>query len=535
MTAVDATQLTDSVDGYIIGSQMSVRAAIEPLQRAFYYDAVETDNAIRFVKRGIQPITIIPEDDLAAHTPQTKTIPASINLIHAQEMELPALVNVAYYNNGNAYQQGAQSAKRQVVASRQVLDMQLPICMSDNHAKQVAEVNLYVSWTQKNTVSFTTTRKYAYLDPSDVVQVTRSSGATYTLLITKRTEAAGIITWEAVVEDASVYSQVAAASSGLVIQQTTVALIGSTRIEFLDIPLLRDADDATGSGYYTAANGYDSSWAGGVLFKSSDAGATYTNVGGLPVPGTVMGTCSTTLGAFAGGNIFDELSAITVIIDAAGQLSGVTALQVLNGANGAVIGNEIVQFRDATLIAANTYTLTGLLRGRFGTEQYIATHTASERFILLDTTTIQRQVAAINEIGLARTYKAATLTQLLSDCASVIFTDNANGLKPLSPVQIGGGRDSAGNLTITWARRTRIGGGWNNFADVPLGEAAESYSIDIMSGAVVKRTLTSTTPTVSYTAAMQVADFGSNQAAVVVNIYQISGIIGRGFAGIKTI
>lgn len=535
VTSLDTSQINDVVDGYIVGSQMTARAAIEPLQKAFYFDGVETDNVIRFAKRGIQPTTIIPEDDLGAHSPQTKTIPASINLSHAQEIEIPALVNVAYYNSANAYQQGAQYSKRQTVASRQTLDLQLPICMTDAHAKQVADVNLFMAWTQKNTVAFSTTRKYAYLDPSDVVQVTRSSGATYTLLLTKRTEAAGgLINWEAVVDDASVYGQIAAPSSGLIIADTTVPLIGNTRIEFLDIPLLRDADDATGSGYYTAAGGYDSTWAGGALFKSTDAGLTYTSAGGLPSPGAVMGLASNALGNFASGNIFDENNSVTVVIDS-GQLSSVTELQVLNGANAAVIGNEIIQFKNATLTAANTYTLSGLLRGRFGTEHHQSVHAIGDRFVLLDTATVQRQSAAINEIGLSRTYKAATLYQLLSDCIPVTFTDNGAGLKPLSPVKIGGGRDASGNLTINWIRRSRVGGGWNNFSDVPLGETSESYSIDIMAGAVVKRTLTSATPTVSYTSAMQVADFGSNQASVTVNVYQISATIGRGFAGISVV
>jgi len=546
--SVDVSQITDVVDGYVISNQMTARAAIEPLQRAFYFDAVESDNLIRFAKRGAQPITIIPEDDLAAHSPQTKQVPPAITLARTQDLELPRVCNVSYYNTSNAFQMGAQYAQRQTTPSRQTLDLQVPICMSDAHAKQMAEVNLYVAWIARNTVRFSTTRKYAYLDPSDVVRVVRANGIVYTLLLTKKTEkAGGIIDWEAIADEASsatssaqgasVYTQVAIASPSPV-PITTISPLQNTRIEFLDIPLLRDQDDATASGFYSAASGVtdgtQSGWGGGVLQKSIDSGATYSTLAGLTVPGAIMGNAITVLGNFLGGNVFDELNQVTIITDY-GQLSGVTMLQVLNGSNVAVIGNEIIQYRDATLTAANTYVLGGLLRGRFGTEQYMATHAAGDRFIVLDTATIQRELAAINEIGQPRLYKAITNYQLASAATSVSFTDTGAGLKPLSPAQIGGGRDTAGNLTINWARRTRIGGGWNNFSDVPLGETSESYSIDVMAGTLVKRTLTSATPTVSYTAAQQVTDFGSNQSSVLINCYQISGTIGRGFAGIATV
>ena len=32
------------------------------------------------------------------------------------------------------------------------------------------------------------------------------------------------------------------------------------------------------------------------------------------------------------------------------------------------------------------------------------------------------------------------------------------------------GRDAAGNIVITWARRTRVDGEWRDYADAGLGE-----------------------------------------------------------------
>ncbi len=40
---IDVTGLTDEVEGYTIAQQMTARAAIDGLQAAFYFDAVESD------------------------------------------------------------------------------------------------------------------------------------------------------------------------------------------------------------------------------------------------------------------------------------------------------------------------------------------------------------------------------------------------------------------------------------------------------------------------------------------------------------
>jgi hypothetical protein len=59
------------------------------------------------------------------------------------------------------------------------------------------------------------------------------------------------------------------------------------------------------------------------------------------------------------------------------------------------------------------------------------------------------------------------------------------------------GLRSAGDLAISWIRRTRLGGDSWDAAEVPLGEETERYEVDILDGPTVKRTLTATSPTVT--------------------------------------
>jgi hypothetical protein len=118
---------------------------------------------------------------------------------------------------------------------------------------------------------------------------------------------------------------------------------------------------------------------------------------------------------------------------------------------------------------------------------------------------------------------------------STVFVNAGGGLKPWSPVHVNGTRNPAGDLTITWVRRTRYGGWWLDHADVPLNEESERYEVDILDGATVVRTLSAINPTVTYTGAEQTADFSAPQAAISVKVYQLSAVVGRGWPASATL
>ena len=70
---------------------------------------------------------------------------------------------------------------------------------------------------------------------------------------------------------------------------------------------------------------------------------------------------------------------------------------------------------------------------------------------------------------------------------ALTVTPGDTALKPLSPVHVAAVRQSDG-IHISWIRRTRIDGdGWG--VEVPLGEESESYTLDILSGSSVVRSI----------------------------------------------
>ncbi|WP_395406315.1 hypothetical protein ACHMW6_06485 [Pseudoduganella sp. UC29_106] len=275
------------------------------------------------------------------------------------------------------------------------------------------------------------------------------------------------------------------------------------------------------------------SWAGAQVFKSAD-GSTYDGVLSSS-SASIIGQASTVLGDFAGGNVFDHTNSVTIALLMPGELSSYTKPQVLNGAGAIALsvpgGWEIVQYMTATLLSPGVYQLSGLLRGRRGTEWAIGRHAAGDTFVLLTTTALRRMNFGTSEIGLARSYKGVTFRAKLSDATAQSFTNRAVGLKPYAPVHLTGSRDGSNNLTISWTRRTRIGGEWRDFVDVPIGEESLQFVAEIWNDdfTTLLRTISSiTTTSTTYSAADQTTDGLTPGDPVSVRIYQISAVVGRG-------
>ena len=107
---------------------------------------------------------------------------------------------------------------------------------------------------------------------------------------------------------------------------------------------------------------------------------------------------------------------------------------------------------------------------------------------------------------------------------------------PHAPAQLQMRRKANGDLDLRWLRRDRAlsADSWV-LAEVPMSEATEAYDLDILNGAAVVRTVTNlTSPTFSYTSAMQAADFGGAVTTLSVCLHQI-GALGRGVPAIQTL
>jgi hypothetical protein len=360
--------------------------------------------------------------------------------------------------------------------------------------------------------------------------VTGADGSAFRLRLVKKTDSYPLLTFDAVLDDVSVLSSQGITSADYT-SSTVVAGAAIALMELMDIPILRDVDND--AGFYVAEKGIGSPYPGGAVFSSTD-GVEFERKATV-LESAVFGSCTTILGNWAGGRVFDEMNSVTVDVGD-GTLASSTRDSVLSSlsVNAMLIGNELIQFITATLVSPGVYILTSLLRGGRGTEWAMTGHLAGERCDLLRDAGMRRIAIPNGEIGLIKYYKGVTLGRTVSSASPIPFIDTAVGLKPFSPVDLRASRDGSNNITFTWQRRTRLAirGIGPLGISVPLGEDSEAYDIDIYgSGAytTVLRTIAATSATASYSAAQQTADGLTPGNAVYCKIYQRSAQVGRGY------
>lgn len=541
---VDSSALTDGLRGYTLARPMSARDAITPLAGAFQFDAVEQDDVLLFVQRGGAVAATVPYVDLVREDPGAAVVEEQ----RAQDAELPREVNVRYADIERGWEQNAQSWRRPAsptatMGSVAVAGIDLPIPLTGTEAKSIARRLCVATWRERTRLSLAVPPKYLRLAPTDVVNIATRDGATIRCRVINTQLGANWITrLELVTEDAAVYGLTASADSGSGYIEPTMPAPYYTRLIVPDLALVADGDDLAQAGLreYAFACAYDGQqWRGVTLFRSSDAVA-WDQLGGV-FEAVSWGSVASMPAPPASPWTWDEAGALTVVMTN-GEIESATSLEVLNGANmAALIGGdgsaEIIQYRTVTDDGGGQFTLTGLLRGRRGTEDQIGARLSGDAFVVLDGTRFQFN-ALVSEASALRFLRAVSLFDTI-DTAPVTVTKTARGRaeKPYAVAHITGARDGGLNLTISWVRRTRLGGELlDGTGTVPVSEASEAYEVDIMDGTDVVRTITGlTSPTAAYSAADQTTDFGSAQASVVVRVYQISAIVGRGIVSEATV
>jgi hypothetical protein len=189
---------------------------------------------------------------------------------------------------------------------------------------------------------------------------------------------------------------------------------------------------------------------------------------------------------------------------------------LLAGRNLALAGLELIQFESALPLGNRRYRLTGLLRGRRGTEWAMEGHAAGGRFVLLEREALQPlDVPA----GLPSVRAMATGVGDVPDAALDSIAAPGQALLPLSPVHIRP-RRSGDDIVVEWIRRSRNGWGWADGVDAPLAEEQESYLVRVVPSISPLRFVERGHAFWIYAAAERAADVAAGATAITVGVTQ---------------
>ncbi|MGB3472147.1 MAG: phage tail protein [Erythrobacter sp.] len=175
-----------------------------------------------------------------------------------------------------------------------------------------------------------------------------------------------------------------------------------------------------------------------------------------------------------------------LVLDQAGQLEldiipenlGFSETDVIGlsaGANRLLVGSEVLQFQRAEAVGGQGWKLTGLLRGRAGTEESAAlSHPVGTPFALLDDRLTPLDADNISAIAATR------MAAIGRGDSEAVFADVANsGLsrRLLVPVHPAIRKYPDRSWEFCWIRRARGQWQWDAQGEVPLVEESEEYLV----------------------------------------------------------
>ena len=523
---IDVSGLWGAVEGYAITALEAPRSSISTLARHFGFDAIETEGMIRFVMRGRASVVTLAHDDLVASREGE-----ALELVRAQETELPQALKWQVARADEDYDAALVEARRITVDTTRIASESFPMAIPPEEAERRCRRALMEAWIGRESATFRLPPSRLALDPADVIRLVHDGREIELRLVSiADSEGRGM---EAVRQDRAAYDLPPGDPRPATLTRSVV--FGAPDVVLLDLPQL--SEDQPAHRPMVAAHAVP--WPGEMaVFRSpgADGFALLATFGSRAQIGTLVSDF------YPGPTSRFDLGNALVVDLASGTLESVTDLTLFGGANALAVEAapgiwEIVQAGAAELIAPSRYRLTRLLRGQRGTEAAMGNPTpAGARVVVLDSALAPLPIAEA-DLGLPWNWRIGPAARAVSDASytASAFTPAGRGLVPFAPVHVvhpWRTARSPGDLTIRWTRRSRslVADAWEQ-VEVPLAEDFESYDVQILDGAVVKRTLTSTMTSVLYTAAQQTADWGAPLGpgqTLAIRIYQLSNRLGRG-------
>lgn len=522
------------VNGFMVSGSTSTIDLINSIMVYANLNVQQSGELIRFFLNGNETNHIVDADFLAARSGSGGGFEPALTITEIDNHGLPNEVVITFYDLDRDLQPGSVQIRRLPVFTESVQKIEMPFAMTREQALIIAERMLWGYWSDIRMANFKLPEDFFFIGQGDSVTL-NYKGFTHVIKIINATYGHnGVIDYSGVIQEIEINRQFATGNNGAGTSPERIVYVpGDLNTLILNLPpIFGNNVDLSDAGYFFAAALLDDTkiWKGASITESEDD-STFLDSQIIPIEAF----SGTTLDVLPDGtvDVIDESSTVDISMFN-GALGTITTEQLLNGLNIAVVGEEIIGFRDAEELNPGQFRLSGLLRGLRDTVDHTSTHVLGERFILIDTDIIQFAALTNVVINQPRFWKGLSLGQTDSDVSS--FQQNITGenLVPFRPVTIDGTRDGSDNLTITWDRQDRA-----SFPLLvippPLSEQSLEFEIDFLDGATVVRTKTVTAETASYTAAEQTTDGLTPGDPVDVRIYQMSVIVGRGNEGSATV
>lgn len=460
---IGAPQLTDDefelsalagqfVRGYAIqDADVTVAGACDPLRKVYDFDLPAYDGQIHAIKRGRAADWSLSEDDLVTMDSGYE------ESLQDESLAFPLKLHLSYTDPAIDYKETTQISERYSADARVAGEEKISmgqLVLTATEAKQAVVKAHKQAWA-----NIEDTRKLAA--PLEYIEAVNSDAFEFRnkryRVDSMRVEGLQVVIESAAYDRISSYQSDAVGVEGTAgPDKLGAALRGPTVSVLMNMPVLRDEDDA--AGMYWAAAGLLEGWKGARLQIARD-GVTFADTGVSVTTSATMGTLVEAVGS-ASRYGMDEVNQLKVKLKPlSGGLESTDMTGLLREANAAALVYpdntvEVIQFLTATETAEREYTLSGLLRGRMNTTP--GAHAVGAWFVLLNDAV--RFVPLRNDdSGTSPTFRAVSAgTVAETNLPSVVNIGVLQSLKEWEPTTVRA-VTGAGEVAVTWAGRGRLG------------------------------------------------------------------------------
>jgi hypothetical protein len=446
--SIDVSSVDEKIEGLIFSNNISALNAINTLRAAYFFDInAQYKNIITFQKRGADKKIQIVNEQIMKLADNSH-----FEIVRTSEESKINLVNIYYINYNDTYNThheqlcyGSSSYQRDVIIN-------LPIILTPSEASNIGKSILQNAHNETEAVRFVVCDQKMTIKPSSFIRVD-IGGKSYIVRVIDISFANNQSIITAIIDHQDNYNFPASENNS---SPATIESFYDDKLVICDLPF----HISNSSGSYLA-----------VYFQGKNDAALYSNF-----PNRLeynWGYVTNIKPNCAIGEIIDfkqSIEANIFMVDSNSKLiiCGHGLEQYISSDwQYAQIGEEIIKFKNIQEIEPGIYEVSELIRGLFGTEEFIPEKRDGKNFILLEANpNIIRVSENLKNQKIA--FKANDLEQTLD------FNDKSqNDLPPYIISRL----VTNNNLHIVWIQRTNHTSSWEQSSTTPQ----KTYQVTLIS------------------------------------------------------
>lgn len=357
---IDVSTLDEAVEGMILHNHFSGLDIINILRLSYFFDMVNHQSAIKFIRRGCAAPYPINSDMIIENDHNNLLIEEIANF------EVINTIALSFLDHSDEYNVTNLQVTNENPSNKPAQNIQLPLVYSAQQAQSLAYLILKNAALENKIIKFNIAFTALAHEPADFV-ILKWMEHHYQLRIIEVEWFDFELKITGIVDDHNSYYL----AKMSVCENRQSENFVSTELNIIDLASNSNSSSQKFLSFYI--NGSNRQ----MLYMSTKDSNNFRQVAYLK-PANNNGKLILFNNSF-GANIFliDELSTILINYP---EFASVAA----SGWNKVLCGAEIIKFKDWRCINNETYELKNLIRGFGGTEKYMNNHISGETFIMLD-------------------------------------------------------------------------------------------------------------------------------------------------------